>query len=155
MSYRYGQLIMDNVELYNCSQWSTEKACIRIKYATEKHHSITNSSFHGHMAWGFTVQDSANVNFVHNDMIGGRQVGLVVHTSHNVTIDDCYVGAVWERPELEMKKTLDKVVCYSICAWYNREEDDCYDVSVTNSVAAGCPYAGFVVPGHDCDTADT
>lgn len=26
---------------------------------------------------------------------------------------------------------------------------------MTNSIAAGCIYAGFVVPGHDCGMADT
>ena len=27
----------------------------------------------------------------------------------------------------------------------------CYNSGITNSIAAGCPYAGFVAPGHACD----
>lgn len=49
----------------------------------------------------------------------------------------------------------DKEACVSICAWFG-EDSDCYDVSLTNTIAAGCVYAGFVAPGHDCgDSADS
>lgn len=37
-----------------------------------------------------------------------------------------------------------------MCA-YNGDDNTCYGNQITNSVAAGCVYAGFVVPGHDCD----
>lgn len=42
---------------------------------------------------------------------------------------------------------------YSVCAY--RWPDQCSDVSVTNNIAAGVRYAGFVVPAHDCDSQGT
>lgn len=44
---------------------------------------------------------------------------------------------------------MDKEACFSICA-YSNEKEPCDDVHVTNNIAAGCPYAGFVAPGHAC-----
>lgn len=40
-----------------------------------------------------------------------------------------------------------------MCAYFNSEDTACYGNSITNSVAFGGLYAGFVVPGHDCDDA--
>lgn len=31
----------------------------------------------------------------------------------------------------------------------------CFNSGITNSIAAGCPYAGFVAPGHACDDNDS
>lgn len=45
---------------------------------------------------------------------------------------------------------LDKESCWSLCAYYP-DDRDCEDVKVTNSVAAGCTFAGFIAPGQDCD----
>ena len=35
------------------------------------------------------------------------------------------------------------------------EPNPCYDSSITNSIAAGCMYGGFVAPGHDCGVTDS
>jgi len=53
------------------------------------------------------------------------------------------------RPEIAAAFLLDKESCVSLCS-FNGDDSGCYDVSMTNSIAAGCTYAGFVVPGHDC-----
>lgn len=37
-----------------------------------------------------------------------------------------------------------------MCAYFNKGDSSCKDNSITNSVAFGGLYAGFVVPGHDC-----
>lgn len=49
---------------------------------------------------------------------------------------------------------VDKEGVISVCAYFNNPDSSCYDNKVTNSVAFGGKYAGFVVPGHDCDAAD-
>lgn len=59
------------------------------------------------------------------------------------------VGHVEQRP-IPFDFELDKEGCYSICAFSN-EKEPCDDVHVTNNIAAGCVYAGFVAPGHECD----
>lgn len=46
-------------------------------------------------------------------------------------------------------QSLDKEACVAFCSYF--EPDLCYDTTVTDSIAAGCVFAGFVAPGHDCD----
>ena len=42
----------------------------------------------------------------------------------------------------------------AFCSYW--EPDPCFGSSVTNSIAAGCVFGGFVAPGHDCgDTSST
>lgn len=42
----------------------------------------------------------------------------------------------------------DKEACFSIGTWiYNSSMSK---IKVVNSIAAGCPYAGFLAPGHRC-----
>lgn len=48
---------------------------------------------------------------------------------------------------------VDTEACVSICAI--KDAHKCPNVNVVNSIAAGCPYAGFVVPGHSCGTSAT
>lgn len=52
---RQGSLIMDNVEVYNCSQRNTFKSAIRFEAATLASSSITNCAIHGSIAWGFSA----------------------------------------------------------------------------------------------------
>jgi len=63
------------------------------------------------------------------------------------------VGDIRARPDKPSKDMKDKECCISICAWFG-PDGSCYDVSVTNSISAGCIYAAYVVPGHDCDDSD-
>lgn len=43
----------------------------------------------------------------------------------------------------------DKEGAFAICS-YNWPEGPCADISVTNNIAGGVTYAGFVVPGNEC-----
>ena len=47
----------------------------------------------------------------------------------------------------------DPAGCISVCALDAPHK--CNDVSIVNSIAAGCIYAGFVVPGHKCGKSAT
>ena len=49
---------------------------------------------------------------------------------------------------------IDLESCFSVCTW-RPGGGKCDDISVTNSVTAGCPYAGFVVRGHECGKSAT
>jgi hypothetical protein len=57
------------------------------------------------------------------------------------------------RPELENSQVLDLEACYAICSL--PDTGNCEEVKVTNSIASGCPYSGFVAPGHTCGEAET
>lgn len=148
-TYRTGHLIMDNVEVYNCSQANTYKSAIRFEAAITMPQSITNSVIWGGLGWLFSAQYSAHINVDSSSFISGFQVGIAVISSHNVTLNNLVVADTRTRPDKPSDAILDKEACVSICAWYG-PDPNCYDVSVTNSIAAGCVYAGFVVPGADC-----
>lgn len=49
---------------------------------------------------------------------------------------------------------VDVEACVTACALWG-PQPDCYDVHITNSISAGCIYAGFVAPGHDCGMSET
>ena len=56
----YGELILDNVEFYNCSQQDTYKAAIRFDMAqnntvTKK---VSNSVIHHGLGWGIQISSS-------------------------------------------------------------------------------------------------
>lgn len=87
-------------------------------------------------------------------IIGSRAVGLNVFESSNVTISNSIIGDVRHRNEMSMQKTIDKESCVAMCSYFNKGETTCFDNSITNSIAVGCVYAGFVVPGHDCGDSD-
>jgi hypothetical protein len=50
---------------------------------------------------------------------------------------------------------VDKEGCVSVCAYFNNDDSDCYNNILQNNIAAGCLYAGFVAPGHDCGEAES
>jgi len=81
---------------------------------------------------------------------------VAVIGSNNITLDHIVAADVKRRPEAinTMGNALDLEACVTACGLWG-EDPDCYDVHITNSIAAGCIYSGFVVPGHDCGAADT
>ena len=42
----------------------------------------------------------------------------------------------------------------ALCS-YLTNGSTCIDIEVTNNVAAGCFFAGFIAPGYDCDESDS
>ena len=58
---RYGHTIMDNVEIFNCSQIDTFKAALRFEGASQMWSSITNSAIHNGYAWGLNVKTSSHI----------------------------------------------------------------------------------------------
>lgn len=52
---RTGQLLIDNVEIFNCSQRNTFKSAIRWENQGELWQSVTNSVVHGSLAWSVSA----------------------------------------------------------------------------------------------------
>lgn len=152
-TFRTPKFIMENVEVYNCSQRNTFKSAIRFEMAATRYHSIIGSVVWGGLGWAFSAQYSKNIFVGTTSFLGSRAIGLAVIASSNVTIDDVLVGDTSTRPEIYGAHLLDKEGCFSICAYFG-PDPGCSDVHVLNSNAVGCTYAGFVVPGHDCDDSE-
>jgi len=75
---RFGTTIMQNVEIFNCSQIDTLKAAIRFESATTLPSSIVNSSIHNGYSWGLNIMGSANINISNNVFFNFRPIGLAV-----------------------------------------------------------------------------
>jgi hypothetical protein len=79
--FKYGQTIMDNVEVYNCSQMDTYDAAVGWYAATFLESSVTNSAIHNGLGWAVHIENSKNVVFENNVMFNFRPFGLVVEAS--------------------------------------------------------------------------
>jgi hypothetical protein len=68
-------------------------------------------------------------------------------------LDNIFVGDVLKR-DVGMVSVVDREACISICAYLDKP-DFCTDVSLTNSVVAGCTFAGVLAMGHECGESET
>ncbi len=50
-----GQLVIDNVEIRNCSQKDTDRAALRVLNTAVEASSVTRSTIHSNHAWGVYV----------------------------------------------------------------------------------------------------
>lgn len=151
--FREGELHLENVEIYNCSQRNTFKSAIRFEMVNTKTQVVRNTVVHGSRAWPLSAFYSSNILVEGSAFIGGRAIGIGVIGSGNVTIDNSIIADVERREELVAQSMVDIEACVSLCAYFGAE--DCNDVKITNSIAAGCPYAGFIAPAHECGASDT
>lgn len=146
-----GQMELDNVEVRNCSQRDTYKAAIRFESAMFANSIISNSVVHGGLGWLLYIKNSAHITIENSDFIGGRGIGVHLHNTIDVLLDGIFVADI--HPRLEQMLALEpsgmhKEACVSVCSHF--EGSTCTQTSVRNSVAAGCNYAGFIAPGHEC-----
>lgn len=75
-----------------------------------------------------------------------------IDKTRNSTIDGNFIGDVRGRNIQFLGSTIDKEACVAYCSYEEPKKGTaCHDTTFTNNIAAGCPYAGFVAPGHDCD----
>jgi hypothetical protein len=69
---------MDNVQIYNCSQYDTWKASIRFEGAKLGYSRISNSSIHHGLGVAINVVFSENIEFIGNNLYNFMRYGLVV-----------------------------------------------------------------------------
>ena len=92
--FRYGQMILDNIEMYNCSQIDTFKASIRFESAVTLYSSVTNSAIHNGLGWGANIKSSANIYLQNNIWFGFRPIGVSIDFSKNVTFDNNVIAHI-------------------------------------------------------------
>jgi polygalacturonase len=117
------------------------------------HSSVTNCAIHNGYGWALHVKTSRNILIQGNTIWNFRPVGVGVQTSNNITIDGNVLGKVVGRTTFGGQKILDKEAGFSICAYHF--PDPCQDIQVTNNIAGGIVYAGFLAPAHACGEEDT
>jgi len=91
---RSGLLVLDHVEVYNCSQRNTFKSAIRFEGVNNRTQMVTNTAVHGSIAWSLSAQYASNIFVEDSVFIGARAVGVNVISSKNVTMNNILVGDV-------------------------------------------------------------
>ena len=151
---RQGTTQFDFVEVAGCSQENTFNAAIRFESTGNTGLNwIKNSVVHDSMAWSLLITGSKDILVEGSDFIGSRAIGVNLNSVTGVHLDDIFVADVIKREWTGADSTVDKEACVAFCS-YN-EPNRCFESSVTNSIAAGCAFAGFVAPGHACDNPDS
>jgi hypothetical protein len=84
--------------------------------------------------------------------VKATSMGVITLSTSNIIMDKLFVGGIIPRTDALIDGLIHKEACYSICALTNN--NICSDTKLKNSIAAGCPYAGFVAPGSSCDDND-
>lgn len=67
---RRGHTVLDNVEIYNCSQYDTYKAALRFEGAHANFSHVSNSAIHHGLGWGFHINTASNITFENNVFFG-------------------------------------------------------------------------------------
>lgn len=143
--------MMDNVEVYNCSQRDTFKAAIRFEGSQNKWSSVTNSAFHHGLGKGLQVAYSKNLYLSNNIFFDFIQMGGNVETSSNITIQSnafFHVGVRVDKFGGLMPINGGLILCGLTAG------DICTGLRVVNNYVAGVPYAGYGAPGVDCTDND-
>jgi len=81
--------------------------------------------------------------------IGSKSIGASISKSKNVVFKNNLVGDVQPRDVNTLGMSIDKWACVSVCSYFE-PDTSCENVKVTNNIASGCKFAGFVTPGHKC-----
>jgi len=113
---RVGQTLMENVELFRCSQIDTAKAAIRFQNAISLPSLVKNCAIHSGMGWGAHILRSDNIVLDNNIFFKFRPIGVAVDFANNVKIRNNFVGWISERDTFKIAHVLDKRGGIIICA---------------------------------------
>lgn len=150
-TWRKGQIIMDNVQMYNCSQKDTYRSGIRFEGATG-YSRVSNSTVHNGLDWAASILQASNIELLDNTFVGFRAIGMRIDNARNCTITGNFVGDVNGRNIQFLNSAIDKEACYAYGSYLeNGPGTPNYEMTFMNNIAAGCPFAGFIAPGHNCD----
>lgn len=109
-------------------------------------------TIHDGAGWGISIEDSQYITIKDVIIFNVTQIGVNLNKTDFVSLDTVYVYGVNPRdfivPALYDPNTLTPVEgCFLICPYTDHK---CNKTTVENSIAAGCPYAGFIGPGTLC-----
>lgn len=71
-TWRKGEIIMDNVQVYNCSQKDTLYGAVRFEGHLGGNSRVSNSAIHNGLGVGIVVLSSNNVELENNVVVGFR-----------------------------------------------------------------------------------
>lgn len=135
------------------SQRNTFKAALRFEQAKTNNQLVQDSVVSDSLGWSLNIQDSSKVTIRKTAFVNSRQFGVNIMESNNVLLEEVLVADVRKREDLKIQpgQTMDREACVAICSYLDKNDKDCENVKVKSSIAAGCPYAAFITPAHNCD----
>ncbi|CDW80878.1 ipt tig domain containing protein [Stylonychia lemnae] len=148
---RSGHTYMNNVEIYNCSQYDTFKA------------EIANSAIYTGWGYGAQFEDAANVKLTNNSFYFFVKKGINIQSSsvnlsikqqsiQNITLDGNHVMHVSERTFIKMDRVFEPTGGILVCTELG---DTCLDISLVNNVVSGAPFTGYAMYGYACGEKDS
>lgn len=99
LEYRTGSLIMDNVQVFNCSQKQTYKPAIKFEGAFRGASKVSNSVFSTGKGMGAIIENSVNIELKDNIFADFIQQGIWVQRSDSITLDGNWVHHI--RPDVD------------------------------------------------------
>ena len=154
---RVGRTFIDNVEIYNCSQYDTWKAALRFQGSKLGYSRVSNSAIYYGMGMGLEIMFAENVEIVNNNFYEFVKYGLNIVTSNNITIDGNWIaGIIWRQVESGTvgDPTAGLVGCGHI------PSDECIGLKIINNVVAsvekaGVDTTGYTVMNYQCGRPET
>ena len=134
---------MDNVEIYNCSQYDTFKAAIRFERARVGPNVISNSAIHHGLGIGAQLNQANNLTLVNNTIFDFAKYGINIVSSSNIVVDGNIVADINARVMAVTSNLLEITAGILGCALYER--DQCQNVFILNNIVAGTSMTGYSV----------
>lgn len=149
---RSGLTLMDNVEIFNCSQRDTTMAAVRFEGSFLSNSTISNSAIHHGLGMGVTFLDAANQTLVNNTIFMFVGVGIYAEKAASILIQNNWVISINSQLLAAMSQRSNEVGML-ICG--KRPGDWCPGVQILQNMVAGVngsivDTAGYVVKGHKC-----
>ena len=102
--------------------------------------------------WALSIVNSYFVTITQSSFIGASSIGIRVDYASDISLSFLFIGDVRTRNRRSIYSVLTKEACVAFCSYQsNYFGSACSNVSITDSIAAGCPFAGFVAPAHRCE----
>lgn len=145
-TYRYGEINLDNISVFNCSQEFTNFAAIKFHYATKGVKRVTNSAISSGLGKGILIFNSQDVTIENNVIHDFIFWGIGGDKASNVLINNNVINGITPDTEIYPWPYM-KWVGYT--AAVNLGETSSNYV-VTNNIAASAWHAGFMLPAYKC-----
>ena len=94
-TWRFGNTLLDQVEIYNCSQYGTYAPALRFEMANGAYSQVTNSAIHHGYGNGILTLSGNNLYIANNTIFDHVEFGINLQSSSNITLDGNLVGMIY------------------------------------------------------------
>lgn len=151
-TFRNGNTLIDNTEIFNCSQYSTFEPALRFEAAMGAYSQVTNSTIHHGLGIGIQALSSNNILLANNTVYDHYYFGINVQSSSNITVDGNLVGMTHPSGLKASDEVIPVTGAIVMCG--AEDGDYCTDIFCLNNIVSGSTMVAFVAPAHKCGVYD-